>query len=540
LKTTKLSYMKRIFKITILALSVVLITSAKNTASAQVGVDVSISYQSFYDELSPHGRWIDYPEYGYVWAPNMGPEFQPYSTGGQWVWSDEYDWMWVSDYSWGWAPFHYGRWFHDDYYGWMWMPGYEWSPGWVSWRTGGDYYGWAPLRPGISISIGFGNYNPPSNYWCFAPRRYINHRNIGNYCEDRGRNITIINNTTIINNYGNRNNVFVNGGPGRRDAERYTGRIRSVNFRETDRPGGREFRNNRLSVYRPQIQRDNDRRIAPRNFDRYNRDGRNNGNSIRRNENNQPDQRQGNNNRVFGRRDNDTRQPGNNNDIANRRRNVFDRDNNRVGTRESNRPNDQRPQATDRPANGRNVFDRNRNNDRSNQQREVTTDRPIERRNVFDRNRNDNRASQQRQITTDRPIERRNVFDRNRNNDRPGTQLPVDDSRRERPDIIRRNENRPSNNEQRTFENRNRNMQQNDRRNERREVFERNNNSTRQPDRREIRNENRPQQQAQPQTDRQPQREPSQFENRGNDQRNSEQRGDNNGGGRGRAGRRVG
>ena len=194
--------MKRILTSIALALSMLLLGTSKNTASAQGGIGVSISYQTFYDELSPHGRWIDYPDYGYVWSPNLGPDFQPYSTGGQWVWSDEYEWMWVSDYSWGWAPFHYGRWFHDAYYGWMWVPGYDWSPAWVSWRTGGDYYGWAPLRPGISISIGFGNYNPPYDYWCFAPRRYINHRNIGSYCVDRSRNITIINNTTIINNYG--------------------------------------------------------------------------------------------------------------------------------------------------------------------------------------------------------------------------------------------------------------------------------------------------------------------------------------------------
>jgi hypothetical protein len=498
--------MKRILTTIALAVSIVLLGSVKNTVSAQPGVDVSISYQSFYDELSPYGRWIDYPEYGYVWAPNMGPEFQPYSTGGQWVWSDEYDWIWVSDYSWGWAPFHYGRWFRDDYYGWMWVPGYDWSPGWVSWRTGGEYYGWAPLRPGISISIGFGNYNPPYDYWCFAPRQYINHRNIGNYCVDRSRNIMIINNTTIINNYGNRNNVFVNGGPRRGDAEQYAGRIRPVNFRETNRPGDREFRNNRVNVYRPQIQRNNDGRIAPRNFDRYNRDGQNNGNSVRRDGNNQTDRRDVFNNRGLDRRDNESRQPGNNNDIANRRRNVFDRDNNRVDNRADNRPGDQRPDITER----RNVFDRNRNNT----------------------------SNEQRELTTDRPVDRRNVFDRNRNNERPNTQQPVDNSRRERPDIINRNANRPADNsqrEERVFERRNREVPQVDRRSERRDVFERNNNSNQQPERREVRNEPRPQQQRQPQPqiDRQPQREFRQFENRGGEQRNN-----NNSGGRVRSGRR--
>ena len=404
----------------------------------------------------------------------------------------------------------------------MWVPGYEWSPGWVSWRTGGDYYGWAPLRPGINISIGFGNYNPPYDYWSFAPRRYINHRNIGSYCVDRSRNITIINNTTIINNYGDRHNVFVNGGPGRHDAERYAGRIRPVNFSETNRPGGREFRNNRVNVYRPQIQRDNDRAFAPHNFDRYNRDGQNNGNGIRRDANIQPDRRQATNiNPVFDRRDNETRRPGNiNNDIANQRRNIFDRDNDVSNNGNVNRPGDQqRPVTTDRSTDRPNVFDRNRNNDRSSEQREITTNSQTERRNVFDRNRNNDRPIEQREITNDRPIERRNVFDRNNNNDRPATQPTVDNGRRER-----------------TIERRNVEIQPNEGRNQRRDVFERSNSSNQQPDRREIRNENRPQRQVQPQIDRQPQREPRQFDNRGNG--NREQRSDNNGGGRGRPGRR--
>ena len=114
-----------------MVLSILFLGSFNNSVSAQ-RVGISISYQTFYDELSPHGRWIDYPDYGYVWTPNMGPDFYPYSTGGHWVWTDDYEWMWVSDYSWGWAPFHYGRWFHDPFYGWMWVPGYDWSPAWVS------------------------------------------------------------------------------------------------------------------------------------------------------------------------------------------------------------------------------------------------------------------------------------------------------------------------------------------------------------------------------------------------------------------------
>src|SRR6185295_16099205 len=172
--------MKRILQITALAFIIMLGGSWRNSASAQVSVD--ISYQTFYDELSPYGEWVDYPDYG-----------------------------------------------------WMWVPGYEWSPAWVAWRDGGDYYGWAPLRPGFNISIGFSNYNPPVDYWCFAPRQYISSPRIYDYCLDRGRNVTIINNTTIINNYGRRNNVFING-PRRMDAERYAGRINPVRMRDASGP----------------------------------------------------------------------------------------------------------------------------------------------------------------------------------------------------------------------------------------------------------------------------------------------------------------
>ena len=231
----------------------------------------SISFQVFYDDLSPYGSWINYPELGYVWQPTAMRGFRPYSTNGHWVWSDEYEWVWVSDYDWGWAPFHYGRWRHDPYYGWLWVPGYEWSPAWVAWRSGGDYYGWAPLDPGISIDINFssGNYSPPNDYWSFAPRRYITSPRIYDYYVNTQQNITIINNTTIINNnniYGRRKNVFVNG-PHRNEAELYTReRIRPVSFRESSKPGRTAIRNNEVAIYRPKINVVDKNTVKPANI----------------------------------------------------------------------------------------------------------------------------------------------------------------------------------------------------------------------------------------------------------------------------------
>src|ERR1019366_1169413 len=129
-------------------------------ASAQ-----TVSVQVFYDQLSPYGTWVDNPQYGYVWVPNVGPGFEPYATNGHWVYT-EYGWTWVSDYAWGWAPFHYGRWYSDPTYGAVWVPDNEWAPAWVTWRRSEGYYGWAPMGPGVSITMAYGSgYDIPSDRW---------------------------------------------------------------------------------------------------------------------------------------------------------------------------------------------------------------------------------------------------------------------------------------------------------------------------------------------------------------------------------------
>lgn len=398
----KLCSMKRMLKMMALALLIMAGSSFQNNASAQYRDDVS--YQTFYDQLSPYGNWIEYPDYGYVWQPNMGNDFRPYSSGGHWVWSDDYEWVWVSDYDWGWAPFHYGRWFSDAHYGWLWVPGYEWSSAWVAWRDGGDYYGWAPLRPGINVGINFsiGSYAPPDDYWCFTPRQYITSYNIYDHCIDRRNNFGILRNTSIINNFNYGRNGFVTG-PRRFDAERYTGRINPVQFRESNRPGRSDFRNNEVSMYRPNVQRNDEGRFTPNRFDRYDR---NNDNRIARNDNdgrrnntindrtgNFPDRQQRTDNAPEYNRDNNNNNniripqnnTGNNNLPAERRR--FDRtDNNgnnnnrqpdRTDDRRMNSPN-QRPDINPSGNNDRR-FDRNNSNRDvpvNQPGRDVSNDRP--------------------------------------------------------------------------------------------------------------------------------------------------------------------
>ncbi|MDP4129008.1 MAG: hypothetical protein Q8918_04825 [Bacteroidota bacterium] len=214
----------------------------------------AVSYQSFYDDLSPYGTWINHPGYGYVWMPNAGPDFMPYSTNGNWIYTDA-GWTWASDYNWGWATFHYGRWFYEGGYGWMWVPGNEWAPAWVSWRGGNDYYGWAPLGPNVSVDVALGSYNPPMNYWNFVPRRYMGNPRWQQYHVDQSRNVTIINNTTIINNYSGTNRARYAYAPGPDPAEvrRVSGaNIRPVQIREANTPGSR-VSGNQYNIYRPRI-----------------------------------------------------------------------------------------------------------------------------------------------------------------------------------------------------------------------------------------------------------------------------------------------
>ena len=115
--------------------------------------------------LSPYSSWVEDPDFGEVWRPDttqVGVDFTPYETDGDWVWSDA-GWAFSSGMSWGWLPFHYGRWGWFGNY-WGWVPGHKWSPGAVEWRHGGGYVGWRPLSP----EIGGHRLEPHDAHWRFT------------------------------------------------------------------------------------------------------------------------------------------------------------------------------------------------------------------------------------------------------------------------------------------------------------------------------------------------------------------------------------
>ncbi len=239
----------RFFSIT----AAVLLLLAGNTHTA-IAQDVEVSYQTFYDNLSPYGQWIYDPQFGNVWVPNEDGDFRPYGSRGRWVMTD-YGNTWVSDDPWGWAVYHYGRWTYSPYYGWVWVPGYEWAPAWVSWRYGSGYCGWAPLGPGVTVGT---SYYAPDNWWVFVGPQYMYEPNCIRYWSGPSYNVTYIRQTTIINNYyqDNRTRVRYNYGPRAEVIQQYTRTpVQVYNITQLNRPGTPSVGRNTVSLYRPSVNR---------------------------------------------------------------------------------------------------------------------------------------------------------------------------------------------------------------------------------------------------------------------------------------------
>ncbi len=237
-----------------------LATIGTNKAAAQ---DVVVSYQSFYDELSPYGQWVFDAEYGNVWVPNEEPGYRPYATRGHWVMTD-YGNMWVSDAPWGWACYHYGRWTYNPFYGWVWIPGHEWAPAWVSWRSGGGYYGWAPMGPGYNPG---GTYYYPDNYWVFVTPQYLYHPNVYSYYDSRN-SYTYMRQTTYINEtyVDNARHTTYYYGPRQQEIERETRQpVQVYRISEAREPGAGSTSGNNVSIYRPAVNRQSYETARPAN-----------------------------------------------------------------------------------------------------------------------------------------------------------------------------------------------------------------------------------------------------------------------------------
>ncbi len=125
--------------------------------------------------LDAYGQWIEFPEYGEVWQPRVGYDWQPF-VEGRWVWTDR-GWLWHSEEPFGWVVYHYGYWVQEGAAGWLWVPGNDWSPARVRWVVRDDMIGWAPMPPpGRQLPVAV-----EARSWVVVTPRQFTERNVGRY-----------------------------------------------------------------------------------------------------------------------------------------------------------------------------------------------------------------------------------------------------------------------------------------------------------------------------------------------------------------------
>src|SRR3954452_2515310 len=248
--------------------------------------DVSVDF--FYNNLSG-GSWIDVGDYGYCWQPDVAVSnntWRPYADG-YWAYTD-LGWTWVSYEDFGWATYHYGRWARLSDVGWVWVPGrnadLEWGPAWVSWRTGGEYIGWAPLPPETLAMVESRpltghldvEFNIGPEYYNFVDVRYIGEPVLRERIVAPTQNITYIQQTVNVTNITYRNRTVYNYGPDinviNRTAARPIQRLRldreqNVDVTAAAKSGGlTKVQGDRLVVAAPMRVTRSARQEAPKNI----------------------------------------------------------------------------------------------------------------------------------------------------------------------------------------------------------------------------------------------------------------------------------
>src|SRR5260221_8452771 len=177
-----------------------------------VGAPRSVSPETRgYQALDDSGQWRTEPAYGTVWYPAVPvADWAPYRYG-HWAWVAPWGWTWIDDAPWGFAPFHYGRWvFIGDRWGWC--PGNVverpiYAPALVAFIGGSGWgvslasgpavpaVGWVPLAP-------FEVYHP---YYRTSVTyvRNVNITSVNRTVINNITNVTVVNRTTVVNNYAN-------------------------------------------------------------------------------------------------------------------------------------------------------------------------------------------------------------------------------------------------------------------------------------------------------------------------------------------------
>ncbi len=215
----------------------------------------TVSFQSFYDVLSPMGEWIQITkedvdddlsdgegegfnryasisdeEFLFIWKPEVDKNWKPYMNG-KWEYTD-HGWLWISADKWGNSTYNYGRWWNSPKYGWVWLPGYTWAPAWVKWKVSNDdkYVGWVALSPKAKWNSEKGitdetyRYKNKDNEWVFVDNsNFAGEISSGNIVK-ADDNTSLVKNSSSITDIKTEDDKIVNKGPDVNWMEEKTGK----------------------------------------------------------------------------------------------------------------------------------------------------------------------------------------------------------------------------------------------------------------------------------------------------------------------------
>jgi hypothetical protein len=263
----------------------------------------TVDYKEFYEQLAPHGEWIevtfediglnsneastessgnkDYSvsdlmgiksayatsvakaELLYVWKPSVelavkteaiaSPVFVPY-TNGQWVNSDA-GWYFKAPTPVEETVSHYGRWVNSPTAGWLWVPGRVWAPAWVDWKQNDEYVSWAPLPPMAYIVNGI--MNTPvidDNNYVIVEKKYFVEPEVYKYSNIYADNTGKVYVSQLSGTEGIvfSNNVIINKGPDINIIQAIFGRnIEFVKIQRVKTYNEVKYSENEFKVYSP-------------------------------------------------------------------------------------------------------------------------------------------------------------------------------------------------------------------------------------------------------------------------------------------------
>lgn len=276
---------------------------------------LSVDYDYFYKELSPHGEWIEvnakdigidikpgtassdndaasrllseilgiktvYAQTGeqlfnlFVWRPanelaetmieeSDVKEYTPY-LNGQWVYTDE-GWYFKANTPQEDLTTHYGRWTRDDNLGWVWLPGKTFAPAWVDWRQNEDYVAWTPIPPATYIENGAVNIKEEinENRYTIVEKKSMMEPSVYKYRYQyvENKNKIMIKEMTKSDGVMIKEKTVINKGPDVTDIEKKTGKkIEVVKVKKVKTKEESGITKDGINVYTPELKKSKEKK----------------------------------------------------------------------------------------------------------------------------------------------------------------------------------------------------------------------------------------------------------------------------------------